>query len=67
MAIFALKQTVDFYHNQDTLVYMCFLGAKKPFDRVNHRTLANKLLDRPSHIVKLFIFWYRVRVYGTMG
>ena len=28
MAIFALKQIVDFYHNQDTPVYMCFLDAK---------------------------------------
>ena len=36
MAIFALKQTVDFYHNQDTPVYMCFLDRKKTFDRVNH-------------------------------
>ena len=36
MAIFALKKTVDFYHNQDTPVYMCFLDAKKAFDRVNH-------------------------------
>ena len=54
MAIFALKQTIDFYHNQDTPVYMCFLDAKKAFDRVNHWTLAKKLLDRnvPLHIVK---------------
>ena len=61
MAIFALKQTVDFYHNQDTSVYMCFLDAKKAFDRVNHWTLAKKRLERnvPLHIVKLFIFWYR--------
>ena len=29
MAIFALKQTVDFYGNQDTPVYMCSLDAKK--------------------------------------
>ena len=29
MAIFALKQTVDFYRNQDTPVYMCFLDAKR--------------------------------------
>ena len=29
MVIFALKQTVDFYRNQDTPVYMCFLDAKK--------------------------------------
>ena len=60
MAIFALKQTVDFYHNQDTPVYMYFLDAKKASDRVNHWTLAKKLLDRnvPVHIVKLFLFWY---------
>ena len=56
MAIFALKQTVDFYHNQDTPAYMCFLDTKKAFDRVNHWTLSKKLLDRN---VPLFIFWYR--------
>ena len=61
IVIFALKQTVDFYRNQDTPVYMCFLDAKNAFDRVNHWMLAKKLLDRnvPLHIVKLFIFWYR--------
>ena len=60
MAIFALKQTVNFYHNQDTPDNMCFLDAKNAFDGVNHWTLARKLLDRnvPLHIVKLFIFWY---------
>ena len=58
---FSLKQTVDFYRNQDTPVYMCFLDVKNYFDRVNHWTLAKKLLDRnvPLHIVKLFIYWYR--------
>ena len=57
MAIYALKQTVDFYLNQDTPVYMCFFDAKKVFDGVNHWTLAKKLLDRnvPLHIVKLFL------------
>ena len=29
MAIFSLKQTVDFYRNQDTTVNMCFLDEKK--------------------------------------
>ena len=68
MAIFALKQRVDFYHNHDTPAYMCFLDAKKAFDRVNHGTLAKKLFDRivPLHIVKLFIFWYREQEV-TMG
>ena len=61
MAIFALKQTVDIYRNQDTPVYMCFLDAKNTFDRVNHWMLAKKLLDRnvPLHIVKFIIFCYR--------
>ena len=63
MAIFALKQRVDFYRNQDTPVYMCFLDAKNAFYRVNHWTLAKKLLDRKVtfYIVKLIIFWYRER------
>ena len=34
MTIFALKQSVDFYCNQDTPVYMCFLDAKNVFDRI---------------------------------
>ena len=61
MAIFALKQTVDFYGNLDILVYMCVLDAKNEFATVNHRTLAKKLLDInvPLHIVKLYTFWYR--------
>ena len=61
VAMFALKQTVGFYRNQDTPVYMCFLDALKAFDRVNQWTLVKKLLDRNVllHIVKLFIFWYR--------
>ena len=70
MVIFELKQTVNFYRNQDTPVYMCFLDTKNSFARVNHWELSKKLLDRnvPLHIVKLFIFWYRgATVYGTKG
>ena len=65
MTIFALKQTVDFYCNQETPVYMCFLDAKKAFDRVNHRAPAKKLLDRNAllYIVKLFIYWYRASLW----
>ena len=61
MGIFEQKQTVDFYHNQDTPVYMCFLDTKKAFDRVNHWTVAKKLLDRNDtlHNLKLLIFWNR--------
>ena len=40
---------------------MCFLYAKKAFDRVNYWTLTKKLPDRnvQLHIVKLFIYWDR--------
>ena len=61
MAICALKQTVDFYRNQDIPVYMCFLDAKRAFDWINYLILAKKLLDRnvPLYIVIFLIFWHR--------
>ena len=36
MALFALKQTVYFYRNQDTPVFICFLNVINAFDRVYH-------------------------------
>ena len=57
MAIFELKQTVHFYHDQDTPVYVFFLNAKKAFDVVNHRVFATLMLESDTllRIVKLFI------------
>ena len=62
MAIFALRQTVDFCCNP---VYMCFLDAEKTFDRVNNWALATELFDRnvPLRIVQYFIFWYGEQEY----
>ena len=39
---------------------MCIIYAKNAFDRVNHRTLTKKLLDRNVYlyIVKLLIYWH---------
>jgi hypothetical protein len=61
LAIFALKQTIEYYRDRDSPVFLCFLDAKKAFDRVNHWTLFKKLIERgaPLHIVKLLVFWYR--------
>ena len=53
--IFALEQTVHFYRNQDTPVYMCFLDAEKAFNRVNHWTLAKKLLYRSVPLLLLLL------------
>ena len=61
MAIFSLKQTVAYYRERDSPVYLCFLDARKAFDRVNHWTLLRELLDRgtPVYLVRLFLFWFR--------
>ena len=44
---------------------MCFLDAKKEFDRVNHWAQSMKPLDRnvTLHIMKLFFFLYREQVF----
>ena len=57
--LFALKQTVDFYHNQDTPVYMCFFDAKKAFDRVKldagKETVRQKCASAYCKIVYLLV------------
>ena len=61
MAIFTLKQTINFFVSRGSPMYLCFLDAKKAFDRVNHWTLFKKLIERgaPVHIVKLLKYWYQ--------
>lgn len=60
VAIFALKQTTEYYRSRDSPVFLCILDAKNTFDRVNHCTLFGKLIERgaPPYIVQLLIFWY---------
>ena len=58
--IFVFKQIVDYYIRNGSPVFACFLDASKAFDRVNHWTLYNKLVDRntPLYIVRLLVCWY---------
>ena len=53
MALFALKQSVDFYRNQDSPLYICFLDAEKAFNTVNHWTLEKKLLREMLHCISI--------------
>ena len=43
MAIYAVKEIVDYFVRNNSPVFLCFLDAKKAFDRVNHWKLFDKL------------------------
>ena len=60
LAIYTLKEVVQYYTVRGSPVFACFLDATKAFDRVNHCLLFNKLLDTgwPPSIVKALYIWY---------
>ena len=60
MAVYAFKEIVDHYLRNRSPVFVCFLDARKAFDRVNHWTLFRKLLRRgvDTSIVQLLMTWY---------
>ena len=63
MAVFTLKEIIHYYRSRESPVYLCFLDARKAFDRVNHWTLFKKLIDRgvPNSVIKMLVFWYRTQ------
>ena len=63
MCVFAVQQMVDMYSSMNSPVYICYLDASKPFDRINHWSLFTKLLHRkfPKLLVRLIVFWYTVQ------
>ena len=62
--IYVLKESIDRYLEQQSSVYLCFLDASKAFDRVNHFSLFNKLINRgvPGYLVRILVFWYSNQV-----
>ena len=60
MAIFSLKQVIEYYNLRSSPVYVCFLDASKAFDRLNYWILFRKLLDRgiPNIFIRFFCYWY---------
>ncbi|CAL4096751.1 unnamed protein product [Meganyctiphanes norvegica] len=46
MCTFAVNETISYYKNSGSNVYVLFLDASKAFDRLNYVKLFNKLLSR---------------------
>ena len=60
ICIFTVKSVIKYYTKQNSTVFACFLDAAKPFDRVSHRTLFSKMIDKNVSmvIVRVIAFWY---------
>ena len=58
-ALFVLSQTVDYFVQHGSNVFMAALDARR-VDRVNHVKLFEKLIERgfPGGIVKVLMDWY---------
>ena len=68
MAVYALKEIVDHYLRNRSAVFVCFLDARKAFDRVNHWTLFDKLLRRgmDRSVVRLLVSWRESQRYHVL-
>ena len=61
MCVFALKQYLKDYNNNNTNICVAFQDASKAFDKLNHNILFNRLKDNnvPSYIIHFLNYWYR--------
>ena len=59
-ALHCLRETVDYYVNNDSRVFCTFLDASKAFDRLIHSGLFLKLIHRkvPVIFLNIIITWY---------
>ena len=73
-ALFALKNTINYYIDHGSRVYCSFLDASKAFDRLVHSGLFLKLIERgtPKRFLDILVNWYqdlrcRVKWDGYLG
>ena len=60
LAIYHLKETINYYTSHGSNAYCSFLDASKAFDRLIHAGLFTKLLQRqvPLVFLNLLVKWY---------
>ena len=60
LAIYHLKETINYYTSYGSNAYCSFLDASKAFDRLVHAGLFTKLLQRqvPLVFLNIIIMWY---------
>jgi len=65
--LFALQEMSDYFVFRSSSIFITAINASKAFDRVNHKTLVNKLCSRqaPPCFVGLIINWYS-KVYSCV-
>ncbi|MFZ2538725.1 MAG: reverse transcriptase family protein, partial [Oscillospiraceae bacterium] len=59
-AIYVLSETVNYYVSNCSTVNICTIDVTKAFDRINHKMLFMKLIDRktPLCFIDVLINWY---------
>ena len=64
MCIFTVKSIIKYHTRKNSSVYTCFLDASKAFERINHWTLFQKLIDCKVQllIVRILVFWYQMQL-----
>ena len=50
LCIFLVKETIQYYKANGSSIFLTFLDASKAFDRVNHGTLFQCLLNAMYHM-----------------
>ncbi len=60
-AIFAFNSTVQYFREKNSNVYLCALDISKAFDRLNHYSIFQCLIERglPVQLVDVFCGWFR--------
>ena len=59
LATWTLKETINYFVNRGSPVYLCLLDLTKAFDHVKLDSLFNKLSERiPASFVRFFLFTY---------